>query len=876
MNNILHRLNTIKNITQIPLLVFVCMLMLACLATYPAVLNLADALIGYQQGDSYEMMWIIWWLKKSLFSTTLAVATIPLLFHPQGITLSLLNTQIGAHLLALPFAVLYDVVSAYNITMILSLALSGIAAYFLGISLTGNRLASVMCGLVWAFSPNKMGHALGGHLYQVAVFWLPLYVLYLLRALSQPSLRSGVVTGFFAVLVASVHSVHAAYFLLPLTIIMLARDWTQKAPNYWSRDRLVAFGSSLAVFLIFLGPAYISVFVQAIRGEVEYMPATGLVGFSVDLMSFFLPAPDNPLLLVLPALRELSGRVNVTYNESIAYLGIVPVVLACLGAYKNYRALTQWLLLGATTMVLSLGPLLKFGGRVVETQIDKISIPIVLPYALLANLPFFQWSRTPARLHATTHLVLAVLVAYGAAMLLEKIRIKWHRIGITCLLSTIIFLEYLVVFPFPLIGTESGKIHAMVNTGGPGAVLPLPVTNGAATEALFGQTINERPIIGGRLFRDMPKRNTTQRFLQEIVLGTELVTQDIVAVPDNNQRKDVLRSYDAAWVTYHTPDGDVGLQTPKSLEALLGAPIAASDNIALFAVGKESDKSEHSDLVYALGANWHPVEYWNNIPTRWFYGNGELYIYSSLDQETTLSMTLVPELKLHVVAVKVNGDLVIEISTGDWLQFQTPPFPLNAGLNVVELVDLSGPRAYVGDLRCAGGTPLSGAFVEKPECDPGISGTRLVSVGVQNLELIPKQALKPIQAQFGNNIKLLQAYWQTDLDAGKPLRVTLYWSAEKRMANDWTNFVHVRGPDDQIVSGLDQQPMGGSLPTHDWSPGQVVAYTLVVPIPDDVPAGKYTIDVGWYQWPSLDRMPAESQMFLVDHNLLTLGEVIVR
>ena len=875
MNNILHRLSIIKNETQTPIMVFVFMLALACLATFPAVLNLAGSLIGYHQGDSYEMMWVIWWLKQALFNSTLSVAKIPLLFHPQGINLPLLNTQIGAHLLALPFGALYNVVAAYNITMIVSLALSGTTAYFLGMALTGNKLASAMCGLVWAFFPNKMGHALSGHLYQVAVFWLPLYVLCLLRVLNKPSLRSGVMAGVMAVLVASVHSVHTVYFLLPLTIVILGRDWMQNISNYWSRDRVVAFGSSLAIFLVFLGPAYIPVFTQAIRGEMEYMPVTGMVGFSVDLMSFFLPAPENPLLSLLPRLRELSSQVNVTYSESIAYLGIVPVALACLGVHKNYRALTQWLVLGSTTMVLSLGPLLKFGGKVVETQIDKISSPIVLPYALLANLPFFQWSRTPARIHATTHLVLAVLVAYGAAMLLEKIKIKWHRIGITCFLSTIIFLEYLVVFPFPLIYTESRKVHAAVNTG-PGAVLPLPVTNGAATEALFGQTINGRPIIGGRLFRDMPKSNTTQRFLQNIVLGTELVTQDIVAVPDNKQRLGVLRAYDAGWVTYHTPDDEIGLQIPKSLEALLGPPISTSDKIALFAVGSELNQSEHLGMVYALGANWHPLEYWNNTPTRWFYDNGELYVYSSSDQEATLSMTLVPELKLHVVAVKVNGDLVMEIAAGDWLQFKTPPFPLNAGLNVVELVDLNGSRTYVGDLRCAGGTPLSGVFIENLECDPGVSGTRLVSVGVQKLEIVSKHVPKPIQAQFGNNIKLLESHWQTDLEAGKPLRVTLYWSAEEPMTADWTNFIHVRGPDNQVVSGLDQQPMKGSLPTSDWSPGQVVAYSLIVPIPDDAPRGKYAIDVGWYQWPSLERMHAESRTFPVDHNLLRLGEATLR
>ena len=880
MNNLLNKDHiTTNNKAKTTLAVFVGMVLLSCLATYPLVTNIHNTLIGYPEGDSYEMMWLIWWLKKTVFNPSLTISTIPLLFHPHGLTLSLLHTQIGAHLLALPFAASYGAITAYNITMLMSLAFSGVTAYLLGLNLTGSRLASVVCGVVWAFFPNKMGHALSGHLYQVAVFWLPLYVLYLLRALDIPTLRSGVMVGVFAVLVACVHMVHVAYFLLPVTILMVAVDWKNKAPKYWSRNRVVAFGSSIAVFSVFLYVAYFAVLKQAARGEIDYMPVTGLVGFSVDLLSFFLPAPNNPIAMAFPGIRDLSGAVNITFSESIAYLGVFPIMLAFLAIYKGYGSLVRWLVLGVTTMVLSLGPLLKIGGRVVETQIDNISSPIVLPYALLANLPFFEWSRTPARLHATTHLVLAILVAYGAAILIDRFKAKWHRLIITFVLTTIIFLEYLVVFPFPVTGTESRKVHTVAKTE-TGAVLPLPVTNSSATEALFGQTINEQPIIGGRLFRDMPKRNTIQRFLQEIVVETGVTQLDIVRLPTNHERRAVLRRYDTKWVTYHNLDSNIGLQWPENLEMLLGPPVSVDENIALFALSDTFDTTFDTtarlDMVYTLGSNWHPVENWNNTPTRWFYGNGEVYVYSSLGQEAMLSMTLIPELEPHVVAVKVNGELVTEISAGDWLEFQTPTFSLDAGLNLVELVDVSGSRAYVGDLRCAGGTPLSGAFVVKTECDPSMSDKRMISAGVQEIEIIPVQNLIPNQGQFGKNINLLNSYWQTDLEAGNPLRVTLYWSADEKMNTNWTNFVHIRGPDNQIVSGVDQQPMVGGFPTERWSPGQIVAYTIVVPIPEDTLTGKHTIDVGWYQWPSLERMRVESEILSSQNNLLTLGEFTVR
>ena len=96
------------------------------------------------------------------------------------------------------------------------------------------------------------------------------------------------------------------------------------------------------------------------------------------------------------------------------------------------------------------------------------------------------------------------------------------------------------------------------------------------------------------------------------------------------------------------------------------------------------------------------------------------------------------------------------------------------------------------------------------------------------------------------------------------------------MNTNWTNFVNIRGPDNQIVSGVDQQPMVGGFPTERSSPGQIVAYTIVVPIPEDTLTGKHTIDVGWYQWPSLERMRVESEILSSQNNLLTLGEFTVR
>ncbi|MBN8639770.1 MAG: hypothetical protein J0M07_30920, partial [Anaerolineae bacterium] len=50
-------------VTLIALLVY---LVIAILVTYPLILNLSTALVGYVHGDAYEMAHHIWWIKHAL------------------------------------------------------------------------------------------------------------------------------------------------------------------------------------------------------------------------------------------------------------------------------------------------------------------------------------------------------------------------------------------------------------------------------------------------------------------------------------------------------------------------------------------------------------------------------------------------------------------------------------------------------------------------------------------------------------------------------------------------------------------------------------------------------------------------------------------
>lgn len=88
------------------------------------------------------------------------------------------------------------------------------------------------------------------------------------------------------------------------------------------------------------------------------------------------------------------------------------------------------------------------------------------------------------------------------------------------------------------------------------------------------------------------------------------------------------------------------------------------------------------------------------------------------------------------------------------------------------------------------------------------------------------------------------------LRAGEILYLQLHWLVETTPTVDWTVFVHLLAGDDQgnpvIVAGHDSQPGAGSLPTLRWQPGWRILDEYQLALPGELPAGRYTIEIGLY------------------------------
>jgi hypothetical protein len=104
--------------------------------------------------------------------------------------------------------------------------------------------------------------------------------------------------------------------------------------------------------------------------------------------------------------------------------------------------------------------------------------------------------------------------------------------------------------------------------------------------------------------------------------------------------------------------------------------------------------------------------------------------------------------------------------------------------------------------------------------------------------------VSPQTAVFDGRIRL---HGTTLVREGDLLKLSLYWEALAPLDENVTRFVHLFDPQSEaILLQADGTPRGGSYPTSQWLPGEIVTDTIALDL-SDVPPGDYALGAGFYQ-----------------------------
>ena len=234
-------------------------LFFACLAivwTWPLALHVRDHIPG-NPGDNYSFLWNLWWMRKALAAPELGFFHSNYLFSPFGVDLiNHPHTALQGYLSATVLGSL-SVIEAENLYIIVSVFLNMTCAYALAYDVTRCRRSALLAGVAFGGSPYIAAHLLG-HFDLLTAWVLPLFGLFLRRAVHNGSIVPAIGAGVCVAIAAYAAYYHvvflalfgATYVLASWNVVGLRREPRLQRQLLFTARLLIVALMALVVVLI--------------------------------------------------------------------------------------------------------------------------------------------------------------------------------------------------------------------------------------------------------------------------------------------------------------------------------------------------------------------------------------------------------------------------------------------------------------------------------------------------------------------------------------------------------------------------------------------------------------------------------------------------
>ncbi len=323
------------NLALVSVLVFVGFLLVALLMTWPLALHpTSETLFLSNWGDNIGVMTTFWYSNYLVTHGLGASRVNPLLGYPFGTDAKALASFPLSNGVVRQLTNVFGFVAAYNIFLVLSFPLAGLVMFLLLFYITRRYSAAIVGGFAFAFTSWHLVRA-AEHLSLVAIYVIPLFLLALLYFWRKRDVVSGALL-VAAWTLALLTDFHFGYFCLVIAavwvVVMFVMDY-RKTNTFKPIDRrLVVMGLVLIIVAASLGFATSRLIRYKTASQFgEFNPRGGLVDVELNSShpwNYIIPSYYNPLLGRLARGYSLTHLGPLTFIESAAYLGILPVILA--------------------------------------------------------------------------------------------------------------------------------------------------------------------------------------------------------------------------------------------------------------------------------------------------------------------------------------------------------------------------------------------------------------------------------------------------------------------------------------------------------------------------------------------------------------------
>ncbi len=752
----------------------------------------------HDRSDTMLNTWIINWQAHQLLRAPLALFNAPI-FHPLPDTLALSEIIWPAAPAAAPLlAATANPILVYNLTFLGSFFVAAVGMYALALYVTRNRLAALLAGLIYAFSPYQLLHL--SQVQLISIGGLPLTLLYLEHFWTTGRRHDGLMLALF--MAAQTLSAFYYGFQVALIVGLYVLIRLLLRPRAQSLRRLGQVLPWLALAALLILPFALPYLrVRAGLGLERSLAEAAQSGAS--LAEFFLLRYDNPLY---PAgLRALAPDAGGLFP------GLVVGLLALIGCIawpvrRSSRLSRVYLIgLGFAALILALGPRLKLTG--------EHATGIALPFGwLFQHVPGMTVIRAPARFSATLYLVIALAAAAGAGWLLRRLPGRAARVAVMALLVALCLAEYLAgreavaALSVPSL-TAPPPAYAWLAQQPKATIVEFPLTS--EMDAVPGQGVGEDAFQAWPDFNSMRYQYFGTTHWQPTVDGYSgfrpphhrELGLTLASFPDARSIT-LLRGLDVAWILVHS----------QLVEAFQPGRAAT--------LRSELEQAPGIMHVQDFGPDWlYRVE-----PARPAAVGG--HFWATADGQASLILASAGEAE---AVIPPGASLVVDaewepLDGGRTIPFSTKPgLPLMVGETSVVPLDVPRPAA-AGRYRLR--------LESKGLSLPSYSGE--VTIGAQ-----PNPArLLPIRAEpYADS---------TPVQGVRTGRVALPWRLLDRPEQDVSVGLRLLDASGQEISQNDQA-LGGSFNiVTDWRPGLVMTTTHSVALPADG-LGLYTLRAFLYR-----------------------------
>ena len=320
---------------------------LACLLTWPLPLHLRTHLLGGTGGDTGIYVWNLWIFRHEILRhANLPFSTDHVFAYTGGVDFALHNYTPVAGLLGLPLIGPLGVVGAFNVILILFVALAGLGVFVLARRLGLAPWAAWLSGAMFAASPVLTARETA-HLSLVIAAPLPLFLWALLRTLDTHRVRDAVLVGALVALATYSDAYYGVYCALMGGFVLIWRftSWscaprtTRTARAAIGLDIVLAVVAALIAWRLSEGPTDLVIAGVVVKLQTLYNPVLLLVCvLAIRIWMAWRPRVriDDPAT-ILPRLRRL-GAIAVV----VCAVLMVPVLAGVvMGAMNDQLPATE-------------------------------------------------------------------------------------------------------------------------------------------------------------------------------------------------------------------------------------------------------------------------------------------------------------------------------------------------------------------------------------------------------------------------------------------------------------------------------------------------------------------------------------------------------